>query len=343
MSHTGSTRRSAFTLIELLVVMIILGVLIAMLLPAVQAAREAARNTSCRANLRQVALANANFEARNMHFPSSWKKTVPLANGEINGWSAQAQLLPYLEQKPLVSAIDFELSYTLATNVETADGAISQLSAMRVPTFLCPAEQRDEVRVSGGEPTHYPLNYAVNLGEWFVYDPETGAGGSGAFYPESRLTSEQFSDGASFTLCAAEVKGWTPYYRNASFVGDLTMPAPAQIEVLGGDFKTNSGHTEWVDGRAHQIGFTTLYRPNTQVLVDVNGESYDVDWTNQQEGKSDTVKTYAAVTSRSYHGGGVNVAMVDGSVRWVRDEINLGVWRAMSTRAGEEILPNTEK
>jgi len=324
--------------------MVIVGAIISLLLPAVQSARESARVTSCGGNLKQVALATANFEARRGHFPSSWKATLPVPNSSsINGWSAQAQILPHLEQMQLEAQIDFEQSYTLAADVVTADGATTKLSAMRVPTYLCPSEPRDEVRLSGGEPEHYPLNYAVNLGVWHVWSPEDGQGGPGAFYPNSRVKAAQVEDGLSFTICAAEVKAYNPYYRNAAWPGPLAIPMPDEVAGLGGQFKTSSGHTEWVDGRAHQIGFTTTFRPNQRVLADVSGTTYDVDWTNQQEGKSTTAPTYAAVTARSHHGGGVNVAMLDGSTRWFTDEINLGVWRAYSTRAGQELIPSDEQ
>jgi len=330
-----------FTLIELLVVMVIIGILIGILLPAVQKAREAARVTTCANNLKQIALATANFEARNGYYPPSWKPTEPVPpSTDINGWSAQAILLPYLEQVALNSNIDFELSYKLAADVVTADGTVTKLSSMRVPTYLCPSELRDEVRLSGGEPEHYPLNYAMNVGVWFVWDPETREGGSGVFYPDSQVKAAQVIDGLSTTLCAAEVKAWNPYYRNAADAGPMALPTPADICSLGGDFKTNSGHTEWVDGRVHQIGFTTTFAPNTQVLCDEGGVLYDVDWTNQQEGKSDTVPTYAAVTARSYHGGGVNTALMDGSIRWFSDEVDLGVWRAFATRDTEELIPS---
>ncbi|HYW81255.1 MAG TPA: DUF1559 domain-containing protein [Thermoguttaceae bacterium] len=334
-------RREAFTLIELLVVMVIVGILIGMLVPAVQAARESARRTSCSNQLRQITLAVANHEAQNRHYPPSWKSTVPDASGNVNGWSTLALLLPNLEQSPLVSNVDFELGYEAATDIQTADGTVNLLGSMRIPTYLCPSERRDEVRLSGGVPTHYPLNYAMNLGVWFVWDPATRRGGEGAFYPESNLRAAEFRDGLSYTLCAAEVKAWNPYYRNAGLAADPGMPAaPSDVCGLGGDFKSNSGHTEWVDGRAHQVGFTSTFRPNTQVLCNNAGTTYDVDWTNQQEGKSTTAATYAAVTARSYHTGGVNTAMMDGSVRWFADDVSLGVWQAYSTRDGGEIIPS---
>lgn len=363
MRKQGVAGRGAFTLIELLVVMIIIGLLVALLVPGVQAAREAARRSSCINNLRQIGLALHNHENAKGFLPPSWKPTFPVSTmaPDIDGWSMPAQLLPYLEQKVTESRIDFEQSYTLAIPVVTADGKLTQISALRTPTYLCPSEVRDEVRLSGGVPQHYPINYGANLGIWFVWDPATETGGPGAFYPNSRLTAGSFQDGLSNTLSVAEVKGWNAYYRNQGdvqanldAVWDPTVDPiyqlvnPNVISTLTGaaQFKSNSGHTEWVDGRSHQIGFTTLFRPNTQVIATVNGVNYDVDWTNWQEGKdfanggAGDPPTYAAVTARSYHGSTVNVLLMDGSARSVDDSIDIGVWRALSTRAGGEMLPD---
>jgi prepilin-type processing-associated H-X9-DG protein len=319
------------------VVLVIIGILMALLLPAVQKAREAARVASCANNLRQIGLALANFEARQHYYPPSM--SLPAA------WSAQAMLLPYLEQTKLFSNINFDRSYEEAADVQTADGTTVRLSAMRVPTYICPSERRDEVKLEDGLAAHYPLNYAVNLGDWFIYDPLTGRGGNGPFYPASRVRAADLRDGASFTLCAAEVKAWQPYYRNArKLAGELTaIPSSSQIGALGGQFKTGSGHTEWVDGRAHQSGFTAAFGPNTQVLCDQGGTTYDCDWTNQQEGLSTTAPTFAAVTARSYHGGGVNTVLMDGSVRWFADTVNLGVWRAYATLDGGELIPAADQ
>jgi prepilin-type N-terminal cleavage/methylation domain-containing protein len=339
--------RLAFTLIELLVVMIIMGLLMALLLPAVQKAREAARRTSCANNLKQLGLALANFEARTRHYPASWKSVPPNSVGEIHGWSAQAVLLPFLEQGSLYSRLDFALSYeqAKATDAEAADGKAVRLSSLRIPSYLCPAERRDEGRLENGLAVHYPLSYAMNLGTWFVYDPRSRQGGNGVFYPDSSLRASDVEDGMSCTLGVVEVKGWQPYYRNSARPADLMKAWPTSMDLsgFGGQFKADSGHTEWVDGRVHQTGFTTTFRPNEKVLCEVNGTVYDVDWTNQQEGKSDTVSTYAAVTARSYHVGGVNAVLMDGSVRWFADDIHVGVWRAYSTRAGGEIITDKDQ
>jgi hypothetical protein len=244
-------------------------------------------------------------------------------------------LLPYLEESNLAKRIDFTQSYKLAAPVNVGGGEIP-LSAARVAPYLCPSETTDAPRTQGGKLAHYPLNYAANLGEWFIYDPSTKTGGNGAFYPDSRLTSGSFYDGMSHTIGFAEVKAWNPYFRNAALENPET-PSLESVCLLGGQFKSNTGHTEWVDGRAHQIGFTTVFTPNTNVSCDLGDGAYDVDWTNQQEGKSETVRTYAAVTSRSYHVGGVQAMMMDGSVHFVSNVVDRDVWRAFSTRAGREV------
>ena len=320
--------RDGFTLVELLVVIAIIGILIALLLPAVQAAREAARRMQCSNNLKQIALATHNFQNTHKVFPPSF--------GGLNGadWSTQACILPYLEEGAIHDQIDFSSVYSAAV---LPDG--SRLSALRVKTFLCPSETNDRVRENAGVPEHYPLNYGVNLGEWFVYNPANGQIGNGAFGPRKGLGPRDFTDGMSGTLCAAEVKTYTAYFRNAALVNLARPTDPSQICSLGGDFKSSSGHTEWVDGRGHQIGVTSVFSPNTKVICSQGGQQYDVDWTNQQEGKSPTVSTYAAVTARSHHPGVVNGALMDGSVANFSETIDLGVWRALSTRNGGEVVP----
>ena len=122
--------------------------------------------------------------------------------------------------------------------------------------------------------------------------------------------------------------------------GDLAIPtAPADVASLGGDLRATSGHTEWVDGRAHQTSFTTTFTLNTLVpFEDSDGTILDVDWTNQQEGNSDTARTYAAITARSFHPGGVNATRADGSVSFESDSVSLRVWQALATRNGGELL-----
>ena len=86
-----------------------------------------------------------------------------------------------------------------------------------------------------------------------------------------------------------------------------------------------------------QTGVTTCFPPNTRVPYTSGGVLYDIDFNSMREGQTATAITYAAVTSRSYHTGGVNILLMDGSVRFVRDAIPRAVWIAMGTRAGGEV------
>ena len=351
MSTHEHRERSAFTLVELLVVIAIIGILIGMLLPAVQSVREAARRTACSNNLRQMSLATLNYQSTFQKLPASSLFPVENVDGSLigsdttlDGWSSQAQLLPYLEQTNLSSTINFKIGYKTHPPVSFGGTETFQISRVRIPVYLCPSEINDRRRGEGTDEENYPLSYGANAGDWFVYDPNTRTHGSGALVTNRRNRLSGISDGTSNTLLFAEVKAYTPYFRNANLQGSLPVPTdPAEIPGLGGDFKTNSGHTEWVDGRCHQSGFTATFAPNTKVLFSSGsgGDIFDVDWTNRQEGKDgldDTNVTFASVTSRSYHTGGVNVARMDGSVSFVSDAIDLSTWQALATRNGGEII-----
>ncbi len=323
----ANRHRSAFTLVELLVVIAIIGILIALLLPAVQAAREAARRMSCSNNLKQIGLALHNYHDTYKRFPPSATFTFGTT---YDPWSVQARLLPFLEQANLQDLIDWNLAYKLQPTV----------TRTRVPPYLCPSEINDRERPDGSL-THYPVNYGVNLGTWFVYDPNTRRGGEGLAYPNSLLSMANVTDGTSNTLAFAEVKAWNPYLRDGGSPAGAGTPIPADpaaVVVYGGDFKSNSGHTEWVDGRAHQTGFTGTFPPNTQVLYNDGGVDYDVDFNSSREGRTNNQLTYAVVTSRSYHPGGAQVLLTDGSARFVSETVEIRVWRALATRAGGEVV-----
>lgn len=337
-SSNPSQHRTGFTLVELLVVIAIIGILIGMLLPAVQQVREAARRISCGNNVRQMAIATLNFESAHQKFPSSWRVAGDFTSGNTSGWSAQAQILPFLEQGILFAKVDFNQSYDDQPLIKLSHG-FQRLQSARIPTYLCASETNDIVRMKNGEPEHYPLNYGVNAGAWFVFDPASKRTGKGTIVTNRQLPMASISDGTSNTLIYAEVKAYTPYFRNASKPGIVAMPAdPAQVASMGGDFKSSSGHTEWVDGRVHQSGFTATFAPNTVVPYKDGSTEFDIDWTNQQEGKSLTVRTYAAVTSRSYHPGGVNTTRADGSVHFASSSIDLVTWQALATRDGRELI-----
>jgi prepilin-type N-terminal cleavage/methylation domain-containing protein len=332
--------RHGFTLIELLVVIAIIAILISLLLPAVQQAREAARRVQCKNNLKQIGLALHNYLDAHSVFPP----TICTGPGDGGEWSLPARILPYVEQAGVYNRIDFSRDYN-QTSAEFPHG----VKAMRVAMLLCPSEPQDRQRLtSTGVPEHYPLNYSANLGTWFVYDPATGQFGSGAFGPNSRTSPRDFTDGMSNTLCFSEVKAYTPYARVAGSPLPAGVPAPASpgeaCSFVAGATQNqrDSGHTEWADGRAHHVGFTTTFGPNTRVLCTngAHGEQ-DLDYTSHREDVPEGTRsrTYAIVTSRSWHEGAVHSLLMDGSVRTISENIDLmNVWRRLGTRAGGEVL-----
>jgi prepilin-type N-terminal cleavage/methylation domain-containing protein len=327
-----------FTLIELLVVIAIIAVLIGLLLPAVQQAREAARRVQCKNQLKQIGIALHNYLDALSVFPP----TICVGTGGGGEWSMHARLLPYADQANMFNGIDFSQNYN-----QTSTAFPYGIKTMRVPFMICPSDPQDRMRLnSSGNPDHYPHTYGANLGTWLVYDPATGQHGDGAFGPNSKTGANSFTDGMSNTLCFSEVKAWTPYARNASSPLGANLAAPGGISNVcsyvsgAAQFQADSGHTEWADGRAHHVGFTTTMGPNTDVLC-TNGSNgvQDVDYSSQREDNPEGTpnRTYAAVTSRSHHVGLVNSLLMDGSVRSVSENISLTVWRALGTRAGGEV------
>jgi prepilin-type N-terminal cleavage/methylation domain-containing protein/prepilin-type processing-associated H-X9-DG protein len=322
-------RLRGFTLIELLVVIAIIAVLVALLLPAVQQAREAARRTQCKNNMKQIGLALHNYLDAMTRFPPV---SVLPAGRTSEPWSAHVRLLPYIEQTSLQNLVDWSSSAEFPSNP-----AVCQI---RVAVYMCPSEINDRARTTTNL-VHYPVNYSCNEGTWFVYDPVSGQGGDGAFYPNRAMRAADFGDGMSTTIAMAENKAYQPNLWDTSNPNTLGVAPPSTVAAIaayyGGTFDSN-GHTEWVEGDVHETGFTTTCTPNTSVPYTVNGVTYDVDVTGMRDGESMSVPTYAAVTARSFHAGTVNVLMNDGSVRGVSNSINLAVWRALGTRSGGEVI-----
>ncbi len=324
-----------FTLVELLVVIAIIGVLVALLLPGVQAAREAARRSSCTNNLRQVGVALHNFMGAQKRLPANGNY---LWNGSAitttNAWSGMARLLPYMEEENLYRGINFSVSYSSQINI----------SSKKISVFVCPSEMND--RGQGTDPTygnkHWPIDYTLNNGTWEVLTAKSTRmhNGDGAFGPNVGRRPSEFVDGLSKTLACAEVKAFTSRVSGAANTATFSTPPapPTDLSSLSlGTFNpTSYTHVEWVDGKVHETGFTTVFTPNTQVIFSDSGQNFDVDVVLATE--SNPGDTYAAVTSRSYHPSCVNVVMMDGSVTAINDSIALPIWRGMGTREGGEIV-----
>ncbi|MFO0889093.1 MAG: DUF1559 domain-containing protein [Isosphaeraceae bacterium] len=332
-------RVNGFTLIELLVVIAIIAVLIALLLPAVQSAREAARRMSCTNNLKQLGLGVHNYETIAGALPPSI-----VLGGHGNtvtnwiGWSVSGRILPLMEQGPMFSAINFSFSGESVQNVTVASQSVSVL--------LCPSEI-DPRPAAANVGLSNVTNYGFCMGDWFVWGGFQGPENRSAFGPNRSRRWAEFRDGMSMTLLASEGKAKQPLYRDCGGLSRVRNPFdvpgtesnPLEIvpEYEGGKCEYKTSHSEWTDGQAHHTGFTTAWTPNrTSVGKSPSGGPVDLDITGQREKRGGP--TFAAITARSYHPGGVNVLLGDGSVRFVKDSIAGSIWRAMGTILGGEVV-----
>ncbi|HCS53891.1 MAG TPA: prepilin-type cleavage/methylation domain-containing protein, partial [Planctomycetaceae bacterium] len=226
-------------------------------------------------------LALHNYVDVNTVLPPGASVDLSVTSTANNGsWGVHGRILPYLEQGSLYDQVDLSIAWDFQTPID----------GLKIPIYACPSDPKsDQARDPGsGKVTLYPTSYGFNYGTWFVFNPTNSQGGDGLFYPNSKLSFRDAVDGSSNTLLASEVKGWTPYTRNggpSTTVRPDTVPQAETIVASGTDFKTNTGHTEWPDGRVHHTGVTTTLTPNSNVTYSNGGTLYEeVDFNSWQEG-----------------------------------------------------------
>ncbi len=337
-----------FTLIELLVVIAIIAVLIALLLPAVQAAREAARRMQCVNNLKQLGLAVHNYESSQGALPP--QQVLTYSGTTVawkTAWGATSRLLPYAEQGAMFNSINYAL--------KTTDPANSTVVSATVKVLVCPSEANSQpfttTSTAGVTTTFGISNYGWCEGDWYVF-----GGASIATPNRSAIGANQsrgfasFTDGLSQTILNAEVKAYTQAYHDCTSAPSpgpstaTTLPTLAMVlasvaaapgagcKLLAGT--PGGGHTHWCNGNSFYDGFTTALPPNTKALIGTPG--VDSDMTSEDE--DDGGPTFGAVTSRSYHPGGVNALFGDGSVKFIKSTVTLQTWRALGTIGGGEVV-----
>jgi hypothetical protein len=227
----------------------------------------------------------------------------------------------------------------LAQQVDLLASAYSQpaLVSQRIPTFLCPSDPND--KLSGGNPPTYPATYGFGWGDWYTGNGDTGQGNNGAFpfvpYPcQLGVRLLEITDGLANTAGAAEVKALGGYMlRSGGFGAKYPPPAaPGDVDALSGQYLPAGAHAGWAVGFLPSTGLTFLFPPNTYVphTTGSSGQTVDIDWA------VGGTYEYGVITARSYHVTGVNVLLMDGSVRFVGNSIERATWRALGTRNGGE-------
>jgi prepilin-type N-terminal cleavage/methylation domain-containing protein/prepilin-type processing-associated H-X9-DG protein len=341
--------RPAFTLVELLVVIAIIAVLIGLLVPAVQKVREAAARTQCTNNLKQLGLAMHNYHATFGHLPPAFKGQVPPAYAGFPAyffsWSALAELNPYLEQTPIYNRMDLNQPIYVPPNFNISPAnqfAIQQI----IPLFLCPSDKGLPVSVAYGEPVIGPTNYAVCVGTGTTFDgPPYGSpwNSDGMFMAKVGLRLTDVTDGTSNTAMMSEsvlgdgpenATGHMPKVSNAvqtvyAYTGFGTPLNPGTCAAASQWNVSNRRGFMWATGEMRCGSYNHFYTPNAGMYDCVTND------TTPGEGVFTAVAFRAA---RSWHTGGVNVLFGDGGVRFVNQSISLTTWRAMATRAGNDIL-----
>ncbi len=307
--------RRGFTLIELLVVIAIIAVLIALLLPAVQSAREAARRIQCVNNLKQIGLGLHNYHDLHNTFPPGYVSRYRQDGGDAGtaeddfgpGWAWASMILPQVEQGTIYGAINFSLTVGHADN-KTA--AIARLNS-----YLCPSDvtpQTVPVRDQNNAITVDQVGTSNYVGIFGTGEIGDAPGrGNGIFFRNSRIGIRDVIDGTSQTFMVGERS------HNLSYV---TWTA----RYVGGYlFRTSS-----IEGGTDQFA-ADAEEAFTMILSPIGEEDPPRTPNNPRAHVED-------IWSR--HPGGVNFVFGDGSVRFIKNQINHDVFVRLATRAGGEVI-----
>jgi prepilin-type N-terminal cleavage/methylation domain-containing protein/prepilin-type processing-associated H-X9-DG protein len=331
----ASRDKEGFTLVELLVVIAIIGILIALLLPAIQAAREAARRSQCQNNMKQLALGCLNHESAMKRLPAGFTTDTDGGNDSFHTWASY--ILPYLEEAALFDQIDFTVPafrpWELAGQScpQDASWTYTQLDIQ-----LCPSDQPRDIHI-GNCRCFAHGSYLANQG-WFHWWQRTGENNykvrrdldyasskvdkRGPF--EKVFTKEnngvplrKITDGTTATAMLGEVRQFPGEdSRGLLYLGSCVYShehAPNTNALDDLEYCTTPGI-----GADDKLGEENPDAPCTEAHSGARGP-----WDQ---------------TSRSQHPGGVHVAFCDGRVVFVSDSIMIDVWRAISTRQGEELV-----
>ncbi|SIO29354.1 prepilin-type N-terminal cleavage/methylation domain-containing protein [Singulisphaera sp. GP187] len=325
----GSRRERAFTLIELLVVIMIIAILIGLLLPAVQAAREAARRMQCQHHLKQIGLAMHGYHDVWLSFPPAYlapdalRPNRPVTDFEIgSGWAWGTLILPYLEQRPVYDAANFDFSFGRANSADLHGflGLKVNRTVMKtsISMFLCPSvgDSEGPIRLGYDSASVFgsPGQYIASAG--WMNSSEFQIKGTGVLYPNSRVAIGDVSDGTSATLLIGERSRNLADAAWSGVLGSHANPAPLCTK-LGWPVKSCVGLMFLLMGRSG---------PSSDIL---SGSIPGGNSLNPQAG---------ADGFASLHPGGCQFLLGDGSVRFMKETLAPQVFQALASRAGGEVI-----
>ena len=352
MTPVPSTRR-AFTLIELLVVIAIIAILIGLLLPAVQKVREAASRMKCSNNMKQMGLAAHNYESSNGTLPPSRHSAVVAGTLVSSDATLQVILLPYLEQDNLRKL--FDLNYNTNSDLPVHSsfpakaGANAQARVTEVSFFICPSDPSSAKTFNAGR-----LNYYGNQGTTANWRAGIGGPGAGVFQiPALGASTTEWkgptiiglTDGSSNTAMFGEVM-------RGSFTGEST--GAGQSDNTSISFAASISGAAMFDGRgvagcsagslSSPLRYTgqQYYRAIPQMMT--YSHTLPPNWNRKvtnlaaQQYNCSQSTTFNHLAASSYHTGGVNLCMADGSVKFARDAVDFAAWQAAGTAGGGEVF-----
>ncbi|MFO0845096.1 MAG: DUF1559 domain-containing protein [Gemmataceae bacterium] len=351
-------RRSGFTLIELLVVIAIIAILIGLLLPAVQKVREAAARMQCSNNLKQIGLAAHNYESTFGYLPPRTHTKAFGANTRTSSASIAALILPYVEQANKYNQFNFDYDVNSDAPIDPSlpalTGANGLARSQDVSFFLCPSDPSGNTYpASPGPGASGRLSYHGCQGT--TANQRDGTGAAGIFaapFPSGGQVMKgipimQISDGSSNTAMFSEVMRSTTEWNAGSGIRDNTTvirETSGWNELDGTVVPMCMTGTPW----ASSIKYTGQQYYRALPTNDLYTHTLPPNWNrrvasgNQQYNCGNSTSTNLFhVSASSYHSGGVNVCMGDGSVRFVTDAVDyVRTWRPLGTRNGGEVPGN---